>query len=206
MKNKTFIIVIVILVIVSAIGFASYLPSRFDAALKTKVADFPQTIGEWSSTEIQLPERDYQILETRNLFVRDYKNSENDSVYFYLIYSEDNRKVSHPPEVCYMGSGLTIVNKNVIQLTDSIKANKMIAEKADSRQMVVYWLKAGDLYTEKYLTQQIKLAVDRLFGKRTSSALIRLSTDIKNDDEGAAFELIQSFARQIEPLLSKHIP
>ena len=206
MNNKTFFIVIVILVAVSVVGLISYLPTRFDIASKIKVADFPKTIGDWQATDIPLEERDYEILETRNLFVRDYKNLNGDSIILYVVYSEDNRKVSHPPEVCYMGSGVTITDKTSVQISNSIKATKMVVEKADARQVVVYWFKAGKLYTDKYLKQQLKIVIERMFGKRTAGALIRVSTDIKDNNQDAALGLIRSFCGQIEPLLAKYVP
>lgn len=206
MGNKNFIITVTILIIVAITGLSSYMLPATDSALKVKVADFPKTIGGWVSTEIPLSERDYEILETRNLFLRDYKNGKGDSVILYIIYSEDNRKVSHPPEICYMGSGLTIVNKSAIKLTESIKAVKMLAEKADNRQLVIYTLKVGNLYTDSYLRQQLKIVIGRMLGKRIPSALIRLSAHIKNNDEEDALNLIKSFTRQIEPLLAKYVP
>lgn len=206
MNNKNFYLITGILIIAGALALVSYLPARKDIALKIKVSDFPGTIGEWSSIDLPIEEETYQILETRNLFIRDYKNKNAESVYLYIVYSEDNRKVSHPPEVCLLGGGITIVNKDTLQITDSIRVNKLIVEKADSRDMVIYWYKAGGLHTDKYLKQQFKTVTDRIFGKRTSGALIRLSTDIKNNDYEAALRLIKSFISQIEPLLTKYIP
>lgn len=206
MSNKTFYIVIIVLAIVTTIGFMNYLPARFDAAEGIRVEKFPTTVGEWTSTEIPLSERDYEILETKNLFMRDYENSKGQVVNFYLIYSEDNRKVSHPPEVCYMGSGVTIADKTQTQITDSIRANKLLVEMADSRQIVVYWYKAGDLHTNNYLRQQLKTVIDRTFGKRTSGALIRLSVDLKDGDEDAGLELIRSFFAEVEPILDEYVP
>lgn len=206
MGNRNFIIVLVLLIVVAIIGIFSYLPIRFDTAAKIKVSDFPMTIGEWTATDIPLAERDYQILETRNLFIRDYKNPQGESVILYIVYSEDNRKVSHPPEVCYMGSGASIVSKSTAQVSDSIRATKMITETLQNEQMVVYWYKAGSLYTDKYLRQQLKIVFDRMFGKRTSGALIRISTDIKDNDQESALRLVRSFVQEIEPLLQRYIP
>ena len=168
MNNLKFVVVFLILIVAIIIGFNSYLPERFDSSTAIKVTDFPMTIGDWNATEMKLSERDYEILETRNLFVRDYKNSKGDSVYLYLIYSQDNRKVSHPPEVCYLGSGVTIADKSPVTINNHIDATKLILEKADVRQMVVYWFKAGKMYTDHYLKQQVKIVTDRIFGKRTS--------------------------------------
>lgn len=206
MTNRTFLIAVVILIAVAIVSIASYLPTRFDAAARIKVSEFPMTIGKWQATDIPLAERDYQILETRNLFIRDYKNPQGESVILYIVYSEDNRKVSHPPEVCYMGSGASIVNKSTAQVSDSIRATRMITETPQSEQMVVYWYKAGSLYTDKYLRQQLKIVFDRMFGKRTSGALIRISTEIKDNDEESALRQLKSFVQEIEPLLQGYIP
>ena len=207
MNNKNFIIVTIILVVVSIVGLISYLPARFDSALKFKVANFPKTIGEWKATDLPLSERDYEILETRNLFVRNYKNAKGESVYFYLIYSEDNRKVSHPPEVCYMGSGMTIINKSSTQISKTLRATQLLVDKDKSQQLVVYWFKAGKLNTDNYLKQQLKIVIDRMLGKRTSGALIRLSVDIKDEkDVNRGLALIRTFAVRIMPMLDKYVP
>jgi EpsI family protein len=206
MNNKSFFIAVLILVICAIVGFNSYLPARFASPGKIKVSDFPMTIGEWSATEIPLSDRDYEILETKNLFVREYKNRKGESVYLYLIYSEDNRKASHPPEVCYLGSGITITDKSSIRISDSLIVNRLILEKSKVRQLVIYWFKAGSLYTDKYLKQQIKIVLNRIFGKPTSSALIRISTDIKNNDPDAALALVKSFFTKIAPLLETYLP
>ena len=206
MKNKNFIIVVFVLTTACMVALLSYLPNRFDNTSEIKVADFPKTIGQWSSRDIPLTEKDYSILETKNLFVRDYKDARGQSVYLYLVYSEDNRKVSHPPEVCYMGSGVTIVNKSSVKIAGSIPATEFIVEKGNIRQLVVYWFKAGNIYTDQYLKQQSKIAMGRLFGRRTSGALIRLSADIKDGGVEEAFKLIDGFAVEIKPLLEQYIP
>lgn len=206
MKNKNFIIVTVILIAAAIISGIAYRPPRQDIALKTKVANFPMQIGEWAGKDIPLSENDYRILETRNLILREYKGKKGESVYLYIIYSEDNRKVSHPPEVCFTGSGATIVNKEQILLTDKINATKLIIEKGNERQAVVYWYKAGSLNTDNYLQQQFRVVMDRALGKRTSGALIRISANIKDNHEAAALGELKKFSALIEPLLPIYIP
>jgi len=206
MNNKNFFIVIAILAAVSAVALVSYLPTHIDVTSKTKVSNFPITVGDWKGTDIPVEDKVYEILETKNLFIREYKNSEGEAIYFYVVYSEDNRKVSHPPEVCLLGSGVSVVAKAPLQLTDTVKANKLIVKKGDYAQLVAYWYKAGKLSTDKYLKQQLKVVLDRTFGKRTAGALIRISTDIKENNQEAALNLIRSFCNQIEPLLAQYVP
>lgn len=206
MRNKTFVAVSAILLVVAAVAIAAYLPARIDITSRRKVADFPMRIGEWSGKEIPLSERDYQILETRNLFVREYTNTAGQKVYLYLVYSEDNRKVSHPPEVCMLGSGATIVDKVPLRMDRQCIATKLIVEKGTERQVFVYWYKAGTLQTNQYLRQQLKVVLDRIMGKRTAGALIRISADIKADNQKSALQLIAAFYRQIVPLLPRYVP
>ena len=206
MNNKTFFVVLGVLIVVAGLALMAYLPTRTDIALSTKVSDFPKEIGEWKGTDLPIEENVYEILETRNLFIRDYKNAKGESVYLYIVYSEDNRKVSHPPEVCFLGSGATVVDKSSLELTPTITASKLLIEDAKTRSIVAYWFKAGNLNTNQYIKQQLKTVFDRIAGKRTSSALIRLSTDIKNDLHNDAISLLKSFASQIEPLITNYVP
>lgn len=206
MASKNFIIVSIILAIVAVVSLISYIPTRNDITSKIKVSDFPLKVGDWQGKDLTIAEQDYAILETRNLFVREYKNKKGDVVFLYLIYSEDNRKVSHPPEVCFLGSGMTITEKSPIKIVDSINAVKILVEKKNVREMVVYWFKAGKLYTDNYLKQQIKIVADRMLAKRTAGALIRVSAVIKDDDEKEAIRSISEFSAVMVPLLAKYIP
>lgn len=203
MKNKNFIVVAMILVVVAVIANKPY---KFDLSESVKVTDFPKTIGEWEGADIALSERDYEILETRNLFVRDYKNKNGDSVYLYIIRAGDNRRALHPPEVCYTGGGATISEKSIMPITDTLTVNKFIIENKDSKQEVIYWFKSTHLNTYNFLRQQLKIVTDRMLGRKTSGALIRISTEIKGNNQQAALELLKAFCSQIEPLLNKYIP
>jgi len=206
MNNKTFLFIALILTVVAVFSLISYMPIKPNAATKISVTDFPKTIGEWVSQDIPLDKRVYELLETKNLIMRNYINKQGEAVNCYIIYSQDNRKVAHPPEICLQGEGATVVEKTAIQITDSIKATKLILEKSLSRELVIYWYKAGNLNTNDYLKQQLKIVIDRMSRKSSSGALIRLATEIKGDNQDKALSLIQSFAKQIEPLIQKYAP
>lgn len=206
MNNKKFFIIIGILVLAAAVGLSSYLPTRFESESEVKMADFPKDIGDWKGIDIELSNRDFEILETTNLVMRKYQDSKGNSVYLYIVYSGNNRNVIHPPEICYTGSGGAIIEKSVIAVTASIQANKFIIEDKNSRQLVMYWFKSGNFSTYNYLKQQFKIVTDRMLRKETSGALIRISTNIKGPDTTASLELIRQFAAEIQPLLSKYVP
>jgi len=207
MNNKTFLFIALILTVVAVFSLISYMPIKPNAATKISVTDFPKTIRGWISQDIPITERVYELLETKNLIMRNYINKQGEAVNCYIIYSQDNRKVAHPPEICLQGEGATVVDKRAIQVTDSIKATKLILEKSLSRELVIYWYKAGNLNTNDYIKQQLKIVINRMLRKSSSGALIRLTTEIKGDNQdNKALSLIQAFAKQIEPLIQKYAP
>jgi len=70
----------------------------------------------------------------------------------------------------------------------------------------MYWFKVGDEFTASYGRQQILIALKSLMGKPSSSALIRISTVIKDSDVDSAEKLLQDFAKLIIPHLEKYLP
>lgn len=206
MKNLNFIIICIILTVVSVFCLAVYLPSKFDNTSAAQMSAIPKEIGEWKSTDITIDEKSYQILETRNLIMREYKNSMDQKVVLYIIYSEENSKVVHPPELCYSGGGNTIVQKSVEELVPGLKANRMTVEDRNSREIVYYLFKGGKNYNYNYLKQQLQIILNLLQGKKTSSAMIRISTGVKDNNDKAAIEIIKQFTKKIKPLVDKYVP
>ncbi len=206
--KKQFIVILAILVATLAIALPSYLivPAAKESV---KVADFPLTIGSWQGRDLPVDERAYEILETRNLILREYNNGDK-KVYLYIIYSQDNRKVSHPPEVCFEGSGTTIIKKEKIQLelagNKKIWANKLDVEKEGISNIVVYFYKAGNYYTDNYLKQQLNIALSRLRFKHTSAAMIRFSTEALPSQAEQSFDDIWSFAKEASVYFDQVIP
>jgi EpsI family protein len=198
MTNRTFFTIVSILFISAILSLKSYLPSRLANSQEIQVSNFPTVIGDWKSQDAQLPERDYEILETKNLIIRDYINSPEVPINLYIIYSKDNRKVGHPPEICLQGAGETVVYKSSIIISGAIKAIELITQKGLSKEMVVYWYKVGKFNTTSYLLQQIKQVTDRLFGRNTSVAMIRMLTRIENNDEESALTRIKKFYMLID--------
>ena len=160
---------------------------------------FPKTIGTWDSVDLPITKDEFAILETKNAFVRLYTNSvDKTKVYLYLVYSQTNRKVAHPPEICYTGSGLSIIEdvhdtipvqyKNL-----TIQANRLRMSKGNFTQIAYYWFKVGDRFTPNYWKQQILIVFYTLLGRHPSSALVRVSADVVDNDINKTFVNIKSF-------------
>ncbi len=208
--NKQFILILTMFIISAVISWQLYF-KVYSQKDTVSIHDFPKTIGGWTSEELTITKREKAILETENVFIRRYTNPKGKEVYLFIVYSQNNRKVSHPPEVCYTGSGATILS-NVHDSFDfsvqnlKIRTNRLVLEQGKRKQVLFYWFKVGGTFTSNYWKQQWLIAYKSLLGQPSSSALIRLSTHMLTDDEQQESQLLKDFAQLILPYLYKHLP
>lgn len=200
--------IIVVLLITSACSLYAFLNGAMNKDT-VRVEDFPTHIAGWVSENIPISPNDLVILETDNAFVRKYKNATGEVVYLYIVYAQQNRKVVHPPEICYTGGGINIISKQTVVINVSqqrFSTNLMSLEGNSFKQMVFYWFKAGDVFTGNYLYQQLLTVGHKLFGKRQGSALIRVAVDVEGQGHTQAKQLALDFIKDLTPTLKQHLP
>lgn len=207
--NKGYVFVVVLLAAAGGLSLLLYYRQMLPVD-RVEISSFPKELGEWHGEDIVVDERTYEILETRNVLARNYKSSRG-NVYFFIVFSETNRKVSHPPEVCYTGGGTEVFEKGYYTLdTTAMKEplliNKFIAQKGNAKELVFYWYKAGGIFTSNYLRQQMKIMLGQLGGKQMSGALVRVSVPIIDNNESKAIETLKEFSSLAIPLILKHLP
>lgn len=190
--NKTtagYIAIILMLLCAGYFSLSRFFLQRQDHDI-LDIRGFPQKIGQWQGEDIELSEKEYQILETRNLIMRKYTNADTGrELYLFLIYSETNRSVFHPPEVCMQGGGMSFTGKTVetVQIDGkTATVNKINMEKDAMPSMALYCYKAGGLYTASYYLQQAYFAMHQFLNKRISGATIRVSLDVREGEDEAA--------------------
>jgi EpsI family protein len=173
---------------------------------------FPKTFGTWTSEDLPISQEDLSMLETDNAFVRRYTNGINRAeVYLYIVYSQHNRKVAHPPELCYTGSGISIIQNvhdpiSVEYKSLTIPTNRLKLLRKNFEHISFYWFKVGEKFTANYWEQQILIAFNALTGGRAGSSLIRISADVVNDNQDKAIHDVKSFANLITPALFQYLP
>jgi len=62
--------------------FKSYVQSD-----KLSIHHFPKVIGNWVSEDLPISDDDKALLETDNVFVRRYKNSNDEEVFLFIVLS-----------------------------------------------------------------------------------------------------------------------
>lgn len=192
-----YIAVVLILLFACIFSLKLFLRQRVERDL-LNINTFPYEFDDWKSTDIELSEREYEILETHNILVREYKNSKEEKIMLFIIYSETNRSVIHPPEICLMGSRINITDKKKEYMEFKDKkfwTNKIYTEKKNQKQLMLYSYKAGNFYTDNYYLQQVYFAYNQLFREQKGIATVRVSMLI-NDNEEAAFNSLKNFMKK----------
>lgn len=200
MINKSaigYIAIIILMIFTSILSLCMFFQQRSDRDV-LDIKTFPYVIGDWKGKELEIKDYEYEILETRNLISRKYTNSANQNLYLFIIYSETNRSVFHPPEVCLIGSGITITDKKSDDINYKEKVfsiNKLYLEKGDYKDIALYCYKAGNFYTENYYLQQVYFALNQLLGKRRGGATIRVSMPLAENEE-EILPMLKSFMEE----------
>lgn len=214
MKSKkidiSYFFIIAIFICVGALSWRVYF-REYRQSDTVSIHNFPRVVGEWVSEDLPITDDEKAILETDNVFVRRYTNTKEEEVYLFIVYSQNNRKVSHPPEICYTGGGATILDSvpdsfGLASDDAKVDVNLLTVEKGRTTQIFAYWFKVGDTFTSNYWKQQGLIALKSFLGQPASSALIRISATVKNGDNAGATKLIKRFGRQILPHLKHYLP
>ena len=185
-KNTIGYIAIIIMLIATSFFAVNLFFQQKRSHDKLNILFFPQRIGNWSGKDIALTEKEYDILETRNLVFREYTNLSGKKLSLFIIYSETNRSVFHPPEVCLIGSGIAIVDKRAEAIKSGkydFVTSKLYLEKNNAKELVLYCYKAGKFYTDNYYFQQAYLAFHQIFGRRIPGATIRISMPLGSEEK-----------------------
>lgn len=194
-KNTVGFAALIIILLVACVISLGLFRRDMSARDKLDVHTFPMTVDEWKGRELPITEKEYDILETRNLISREYINPAGDKLYLLIIYSETNRSVFHPPEVCMMGGGLTITGRQEekVGLESRIfTTNKLCAQKGQFKEIILNSYKAGRLYTSNFYLQQAYLALHQVFGRNVPGATLRVSMSV-GSDESATLATLKNF-------------
>ena len=180
-------------------------PSMWNQKMADKA--LPATLDmaglRWQSQDIEMDEQTLTILETRDYLYRRYTNPASLPVDFCIIFSQDNRKGTHPPDLCLEGGGNDIVAKHDIVVPDvagrgNVPCRVIIVQSGARRAYYLYVYKCGREYTPSFWKQQFTIFANGLLRRNASGVLIRVSTPMGDDEEAAR--------RRCERMLSAAIP
>ena len=177
------------------------------------MARIPLDLGPWHGTDIKLEARTYEILGTRDVLSRVYKDDAGRQVQLVVVMSQQTQKRTHPPEQCYTGDGFSIrqraprpVTVSSSTGTTSLEVLELILNRSGNNKLVWYFYKSGDRLTTSYWQHQLGLAVHRLARPDAADILIRIDAPSPEGDPEATRQMLSDFLSYALPYLTADLP
>jgi len=179
-------------------------------ARKALSADLIVEGVRWHGIEREMNEKVLDILETQTYVFRTYLRQDSGSgasgravsraVDFCVIFSEDNRKGVHPPDLCLEGMGTEIQEKRDVQVAipevagiTSLPCRELIVQAGERRTYYLYTYMCGDAFTRSFWRQQAIIFMNGLLKRNTLGALIRVTVRLGRGDEDEARATARAF-------------
>ncbi len=175
---------------------------------KSYTQGFPNQFASWQITkDFPINYRTIQLLETTDILMRYYRrsNQEPPVLLSMVASSTANRKIAHPPEICYRGAGYEVMRREKIKLDNGIEAILLVVYSGKIQELVLYWYKFGGEYTADYYYHQTNVLFNFLQKQKGGLALIRVSVNI-TDNADKSLKILQDFVKDMAPLLKDHLP
>lgn len=140
----------------------------------------------YSSMEMELSEGTRIMLETDDYAYRRYVAvsgaNAGRSFDLLIVFSPDNRKGTHPPEVCLEARGDHIIARQTHTLdvdgVGCMTLRELISQRGTQQTCHLYVYKCGDHYTPNFFNQQAAILLNGLISRSAAGALIRFSVPV----------------------------
>lgn len=206
---------VVVLVLVAA-GGALWLnrkvPPVWNQQMARQAVPVEIEVGgqRWHSYDLEMDETTLTILETRDYLYRRYVVAGGVPIDFCIIFSQDNRKGTHPPDLCLEGGGQDIVAKEDVVIPNvdgpgGLPCRGLVVQLGGNRDYFLYTYKCGSDYTNSFWNQQWTIFLNGLLHRNASGALVRVSTPVGDDLEAAKDRARQLLSVAV-PYLDRSLP
>jgi EpsI family protein len=169
---------------------------------------------EAQTPDLKLTQREMEILEYPIYLYRQFRSAGSDQpVDVLIVFSANNRKAVHPPDICIKGSGFTVVQKNLrwVPLPGHapIPMRELLAEQGGGGALFLYVYKCGDRYTPDFFWQQAIVFWNGLaghfYGSDPAGALIRITVPLGGADPRQARDLALAMAGVLMPQIDREL-
>jgi EpsI family protein len=208
--KQRFIISTVAIAVVAPLALTLFYTAPESADAEPLKRLLPATLGSWTYLYDREPTpEEIRILETKAIITRTYGRGGDRTVDLSVTYAPDNRRVAHPPELCYKGGGWTVEDHAVLDVPledGALAVNRLLLIRGGHRLVLLYWFKAGPVYTEGYWHMQWLNIWNQLLNRRSSSALLRVSAMSPGPaEDDVTTDMLRQFAALALPHITRAV-
>jgi EpsI family protein len=168
-------------------------PHLYDSRAAENLASaVPDHFGDWHAiaTPIAIvdPTRDKDAKASQpilydDILMRGYENSQGAVVLLALAYGKQQRQEFkiHRPELCYIAQGFRLVRMEPIRFPilgvnqQLVSGSRMLVQSQERAEMVSYWIRIGDIYSESAWVTRSYLLKEGMKGRIRDGILVRVS-------------------------------
>ncbi|MFH1860540.1 MAG: exosortase C-terminal domain/associated protein EpsI, partial [bacterium] len=202
--------VVILLIVLLPIVIVMAIPPKVHKDFN--LAGIPLQIGDWVGQDLEIPEREYNMLSPDDLLMRQYVNPKGETILLYVIVSVENRETFHPPELCYDGAGSQLFEERTEGIDlggekpfSKFNAHVMHIKIKERDELVLNWYMAGTRVTDNFYLHQLNFVLKQVINRNSPGAMIRVSTPLIKGDVTAGLEREKKFLRELSPFLSQHL-
>ncbi len=177
------------------------------------LSELPLHIETWEGRSDRFDESVYRILGVDDSILATYRSPEGRSVQLYVGFYESQREgdLIHSPRNCLPGGGWRIVQTSreplrVSSRTDPVDVVKLLIEKGNRSQVVLYWFQSRGRFIASEYLQKVYLVLDSITRRRTDGSFVRLMAPVGPEGVDSALATVKSFAGRLVPILETHLP
>jgi EpsI family protein len=168
------------------------------------LAAAPRELAGWKGRDVRLDERQYQLLESRDVLYRSYRGAAGDVLACVAVAGPEGRP-AHPPEICYRGQGWQV--ESFVTIDGEIGGRRrslgeLQISRGRTRLLVWSWYRVGAEETESWWREQWLAILARFAGRDDRVALLRFSTPLRGareDDLRAGRTTLSRFLTDVLP-------
>jgi EpsI family protein len=174
----------------------------------------PVQYGGWSMASEGVIEQEVQdVLRADDAMTRVYtQGATGRMANLFVAYFKTQRtgQAPHSPKNCLPGAGWMPSASDALSiaipgLPAPVRVNRYIVSRGDEASVVLYWYQSPHRVIASEYEAKFYLVVDSIRYHRSDTALVRVVTPVRNDDEAgatkAAVEFVQSFFTPLRQFL-----
>jgi EpsI family protein len=171
---------------------------------------FPQSFNGWSMTSNAVfSDSVMAVLKPTDYLSRGYRDAGKRYVSLYIGYHDGSDSGAvHSPRLCLPGSGWNIVSEKTTTVSGDqweTPAVQSVYQKGSDKFLVLYWFRLAGLDLDNHYKLKLSELAYSFLHRRKDTALIRVETAIKGDEQ-EAIRTVKRFVASIYPLLVEHLP
>jgi exosortase D (VPLPA-CTERM-specific) len=208
--------IVTVILLGATLALSNTVDFREKIPVKKNLDQFPLKLGEWNADRRQaMAQKFIDFLDLSEYVIINYQNLDGKKINFYVAYYESQRKGEsiHSPATCLPGSGWSFNQSGTVKIAGvpgnngTYEINRAVMQFGRNRQLSYYWFPVRGRILYNAYQLKIYNFWDALTQQRTDGALVRLITEVYEDEElEDAEKRLQNFVRDIAPVLEEYIP